>query len=179
MLRSLYLLAILPVFSALAQTTTPSSSPSKTLDGMMACRSVTDAAARLACYDQRVEALQTATEHRDVVVVDRSEIQKARHSLFGFNLPSLAVFGDGKDSKGRQVVEEEEQISSTIRSATQDGMGAWVITLQDGAVWHQTSDQAFGVRPKPGDPITIRRASLGSYIMKVGKQPGVKAKREG
>jgi len=149
----------------------------KALDDMVACRSVTDATQRLACFDEKVGALQDATARHDIVVVNRQEVRDARRSLFGFTLPSLRIFGDSDQGKPDATEPEEKEITATIRSARQDGAGNWIVILEDGAIWHQT-DGAVAVGPKPGMQVTIRKAALGSYFMRVGKQPGVKARRE-
>jgi hypothetical protein len=171
------MLAAAPIGARAPAAQDPASSHA--LDTLLACKAMTDAAQRLACYDSNVAQLQTATARRDIVVVDRNEVREARHSLFGFNLPTLAIFGnDGKD-KSSPVVEEEKEINATIQSARQDGQGNWLITLDNGAVWRQTDGVPQGYTPRAGMAVTVRRAALGSYFMRVGKWPGFKAKREG
>ena len=49
------------------------------------CRQIADSAQRLACYDSAASALVTATNSGDVSIVDRNEVRKVRHSLFGFS----------------------------------------------------------------------------------------------
>lgn len=150
---------------------------SPALGDVIACRAIADAAQRLACFDSKVGALQDATNKRDIVVVDRQEVREARRSLFGFTLPSLRIFGDSASGKPDAEEPEQKEITATVRSARQDGADNWIIVLEDGAIWHQT-DGAIAVGPKPGTQVTIRRAALGSYFIRVGKQPGVKARRE-
>jgi hypothetical protein len=149
----------------------------KAFDAVVACRSITDSAQRLTCFDQNVGALQEAADKHDIVVVDRQEVREARRSLFGFTLPSLQIFGGGSKADDSQDEAEAKEITTTVRSASQDGMGNWIVVMEDGAVWHQT-DGALAFRPKPGGAVTIRRAALGSYFMRIGNQPGVKARRE-
>jgi hypothetical protein len=144
---------------------------------LFACRTEADPAKRLACYDKAAETLDTAAERRDIVVVDRAEAQKTRRSLFGFAIPSLKIFDSDRSEKSSPADPEEDQISTTIRSARQDADGYWILTMEDGAVWHQTGGTLF-VRPKAGGVATIRRAALGSYFLRIGSGPGVKARRE-
>ncbi len=149
------------------------------LQTLLDCRSIAAATERLACFDRSVDALQSATAKRDIVVVDRDVIRKTRRSLFGFSLPSGPIFGDGGSSNGKAAApsEEEREINATIRSARLAADGFWVVVLDDGAVWHQT-DGTLALSPKAGNTVVIRRAALGSYYMRVGGQPGVKARRE-
>lgn len=150
---------------------------STALDAVLNCRSITGAAERLACFDRNIDALQSATAKRDIVVVDREVVRKTRRSLFGFNLPGGTIFDPG-NGKASAPAEEEREINATIRSARLGADGYWVVVLDDGAVWHQT-DGTLAVAPKPNTAVVIRRATLGSYFMRIGSQPGVKARREG
>ncbi len=56
---------------------------------LVACRTMADTSARLACYDVAAAALDAAERQGDVVVVDRNQISTARRENFGFSLPSL------------------------------------------------------------------------------------------
>ena len=150
---------------------------STALDAVLNCRSIAGATERLACFDRSTDALQSATAKHDIVVVDRETVRKTQRSLFGFNLPGGTILDSG-NSKTRQADEEEREINATVRSAQMGADGYWVVVLEDGAVWHQT-DGTLALSPKPGNTVTIRRAALGSYYMRVGSQPGVKARREG
>lgn len=165
-----------PAVAGPPQPVTPTT-PSHALDAVIGCRNITDGTERLACFDRSVDALQSATTKHDIVVVDREEVRKTRRSLFGFSLPDGGVFGANSEKRGA-VTPEDEEISSTVRSARVDPDGNWVVVLDDGAIWHQTGG-TLALTPKPGTPVTIRRAALGSYFMRIGKLPGVKARREG
>jgi hypothetical protein len=143
-------------------------------EALVRCRAITEDAARLRCFDAAAAALQAATESRDVVVVDRGQVRESRRRLFGLALPRLPIFG-GHDE------EEEAQVSTVegvIASATQNGLGQWQIRLQDGAVWMQVDNNTIALRPRPGQPVTVRRAALGSFVMRVNNQPGIRVRRQ-
>jgi hypothetical protein len=95
--------------------------------------------------------------------------------LFGLDLPRLSIFGGGE---GDHDEEEITSIDSTVASAFQDGHGRWVVRLADGGTWAQTDNNVIALRPKPGHKIKIKRAALGSYMMNVNGQPGVRVKRQ-
>ena len=139
--------------------------PPPAFQNLIDCRSTTDDAARLACYDKQVAALAAARENRDVVIVDREQIRKTRRSLFGLTLPKLDIFGSDKDSEREE--EEFVQIETTIASASQRD-GHWTITLEDGARWRQTDTRPLVREPARGVPIKIRRAAMGSFLANVG-----------
>jgi hypothetical protein len=165
-------LAALPLCGpAMAQEkTTPRS---QLFQKVIDCRAIADNAARLACYDAQVSVLDQAEAKRDIVIVDRAEVRKARKGLFGLSLPDLGgLFGRGED------VEKEEftQIESTIKSASTQGYGKWVIVIEDGARWVQTDSESIRM-PKPGQPIRIRKASMGGYFANINNQPAIRVLR--
>lgn len=137
------------------------------------CRAVADSAQRLACYDAQVSLLDDAESRAEVVVVDRSQINKARKSLFGLTLPSLSLFGSDKDDGTEGFSFIESKIAAI--KATPDGKYAF--RLEDGARWTQTDTQSIRT-PKVGDTIRIRKAALGSYMANINERPAIRVKRE-
>lgn len=136
------------------------------------CRSIGDATARLACFDQAAAQLETAAGKRDVVVVDRAQIRKTKRTLFGLELPDLNLFqGDGEQA------EEVKSIEGVVASARMDEDSRWIMRLEDGATWQQIDGRVLGRRPRPGFKVEINRAALGSYVMRIEGQPGIKVRR--
>jgi hypothetical protein len=178
-LPSAAVIALLLVGTA-AMAADPAPPANQKLNAVLGCRAIADPGQRLACFDKNVDALQAANANREIVVVDRGEVRKARRSLFGFNLPSLNIFGGEPDKDKRKpdgIEGEDDEISAVIASARRDADGYWIVVLADGAVWHQTGGM-IAVAPRAGGTVTIRRAALGSYFLRIGKQPGVKARRD-
>lgn len=142
--------------------------PPPVFQAVLDCKSVSDSAARLSCYDKTVESMAAASREKELVVADRETMKEARKGLFGLGLPKLKLFGGG-DS------EEVTEIESTIagfRSATD---GLLVFTLADGARWKQTDGRAQ--YPKAGDKIKIRKGALGSFIANINDKTGFKVIR--
>jgi len=135
------------------------------------CRAETNEAARLRCYDREVAALAAAEAQGEVVVVDRGEVRRARRSLFGLNLPDFRILGGGDDK------EAVERVETTVRSASRDGNGRWHIIVADGARWSQADSRELVGDPKPGQPIVIRRAALGSFLANVNGQTAIRVRR--
>ena len=149
--------------------------PSPLVGALEACRAIAEPTDRLACYDKQAGALIDAATKGDVAVVDRSEVRKARKSLFGFAMPKIPFFS-GDDSA--DVV--SDTLESTIKSANGIGYGKFRMTIAEGnAVWETT--EAYGTmrEPKVGDKIVIKRGPLGSYLLRIGSNRGVKGKRVG
>lgn len=135
------------------------------------CRKVADDAARLTCYDSATAALEQAEAKGDIVVVDREQARTVRRQAFGFSLPSLSMFERGEEK------EAVDNVSGKIASARQDGTGKWVLRLEDGAVWQQVDVQEMSLYPKPGQSVTIRKATLGSFLASVEGRRAIRVRR--
>jgi len=144
-------------------------------EALVRCRAVAEDAARLQCFDSAAAALEQAAERREVVVVDRAQVRESRRRLFGLALPRLPIFGGGDDDE--QEEEEINRVEGVVASASQNGNGQWIVRLQDGALWVQTDNRPLALRPRPGQPVVIERGALGSFMMRVNGQPGVRARR--
>lgn len=143
-----------------------------TVDGVVACRDITDTAARLACFDQRVAALAEAKQRKDIVVMDREGVRAAKRGLFGFSLPRIKLFGDGDGDADTDV----KQIDSVVTTARAGAGGLTTIALRDGTMW-QTTEARMGFTPRSGDEITITAGTLGSYMAKIKGGRSSKVKR--
>lgn len=134
------------------------------------CRKIEDPTRRLACYDAAVAAMSSASSTGDLVTLDRKQRQAVRRQAFGFTLPTLSMFDAGE--------KQQDEIEDTLVGARQIAEGRWVFQLHDGAVWRQIDDEFLSRRPHPGSKVTIRRAMMGSYMLSVDGQPGVRAHRD-
>lgn len=141
---------------------------------LLDCRSLTDSAQRLACYDAQVDTLESAEQKKEIVIVDKEQVREARRGLFGFTLPSLKIFGGGKDAPEE---EELKEIEATIRGTGRTPDGGWTFTLEDGARWYQIDNNIVARSPKAGSKVKIKRAALGSYFASIDGQPGIRVKR--
>lgn len=143
---------------------------SKLLD----CRTITDSAARLACYDRQVAAIDAAAQRDEVVVLDKEGLKKTRRSLFGFTFPKLPFLGSDND----EMKPEFATIEAKITATREIGYGKWSFRLEDGAEW-QSVEPIKNRAPRIGMTIEIKRGSLGSYVGKIGNWPAFRMKRVG
>jgi hypothetical protein len=144
---------------------------SQMLQELVDCRKLTDDAARLACYDKASASLDQAEQKGDIVVVDREQARKVRRQAFGFSLPSISLFEKG------ETQEELENVTGEVAVASVNGAGKWTIRLTDGAVWVQVDNNELHRTPKPGNPVKIRQASLGSFMMSINNGGGFRVRR--
>ena len=146
------------------------------LQKVVDCRAIAEATQRLACYDSAVAALDTAEAHHDIAVVSRADVQESRKALFGFRLPSLAIFGgDNPREHGEQ--DELKEMTARVIGVTEGEYGAYVVTLEGGSVWKQNDDVTLGRRLHVGDTAKVTRGALGSYRMNFNGGPGFKVLR--
>ncbi|HEX8382052.1 MAG TPA: hypothetical protein VF592_01620 [Sphingomonas sp.] len=139
------------------------------------CRNIVESSARLSCFDAAAAGLDAAVRSREVTVLDRESVRKTRRSLFGFALPRIELFG-GREGDDRDEAEFTE-INTTVRRVIPVGYGKYDLVLEDGARWSTT--EALGLPPRDGVAIRIRKASLGSYFLSIGRQRTVRGKRVG
>jgi len=142
-------------------------------EALVRCRAIGDDAARLRCFDTAAAALEAAAARREVVVVDRQQVREGRRRLFGLAIPRLPIFGGDEDEDEDRI----ETVEGVVASASQDGMGHWIVALQDGAVWTQTDNRPLALRPRNGQQVVINRGAMGSFMMRINNQPGVRARR--
>ena len=141
-------------FPALAQD---AGTDSETLNQLLACRALSDDAARLACQDEHLASLAQATETGRVVVVERQALREVERESFGFNLPSVGRLGDFLRRPEREdVAEAETEVLEDGSTATYNDNGSLDrlagipvsnvsmrggklrVTLANGQVWAQT-----------------------------------------
>ncbi len=162
------LLAGVAIAPAMAKET--ASGRAQLFQRLVDCRAIKETADRLACYDREVASLDAAERSKDVVIVDKEQVREAKRTIFGLALPRIKLFGGGDEA------DEVSQIESRITSA-REGVEGWTIWLADGSIWRQADTNPFYRPPKPGLDVIVKRAALGSFIMRVGGSPGVKVKR--
>lgn len=163
-------LAFIAFAGSAAAQEQPATNP-EALDRVYACRSIADAAQRLACYDSSVGGLQAAQSAGNLVAIDRSHAREVDREAFGFQLPSLSrLFGSNHDDATRNPnspqFERVDNIQMTIASVTHRRNYPSTFRMTNGQTWVQIDDEvARNVRE--GGTVTIERASMGSYLMRV------------
>lgn len=166
--------AVLAVFipASGSARTVPSTGNAPAMQQLIACRSVTDPAQRLACYDRQSDALNQALAKKDVVIIDKARATATRRSLFGFSIPDFGgLFGGAGD--------EIKKIETTVVTSGHNPDGGYIVKLADGSMWTQTDDTPVALPPERGDKVVVTRGALGAYFLQLGTQPGFKVRRVG
>jgi hypothetical protein len=164
-----------------------SCSAEQSLQGLIACRALTDAAARLACLDRETallaEAIQvkppqtTAPAGPAVVpapVQAPAAAPPALDATQQFGLPKDLVAQ--KEVRAATRAADVEKIHARLSTLVTAGGGLLVFTLDNGQVWKQTvtSDELL---LKPGNTVTISKGLLGSYILQASSGRVCRVKR--
>ncbi|MEG3177195.1 hypothetical protein U1872_13210 [Sphingomonas sp. RB3P16] len=145
------------------------------VSAIAACRTVAEDQ-RLACYERTSAALIGARDRREIRIVDRETVQRAKRSLFGFSLPHLNLFGTGKEDPRADSDTDVKEITSTVTSVRQAAYGLWSFGLTEGGEW-QSIRESTSFEPHRGDTITIKAGILGHYTARIGKDRAVDVKR--
>lgn len=161
-------LAILSTSAVAQDARNPEVEQPQVVRDVIACRAISDNAARLACFDAQAARFETAVQAGDVVAADRAQVREANRSLFGLSLPRIRIFGND--------TEEVEEVQGQIAALSQTQNGGTLVTLVDGARWAQSDNRpVIGVRV--GQQVTIRRATLGTFFMRFANGGSVRARR--
>ncbi len=151
------------------------------LSQLYQCRDIADEAQRLACYDGAVGRVRQAQDTGNLVAIDRGQAREMDRESFGFSLPSLSRMFSGGSNNNQSAstprFERVEEIQMEIASVTHQRNGPSTFRMTNGQTWVQIDDEvARNVRQ--GGSVTVRRASLSSYLMSVAAGgPAIRVRR--
>jgi hypothetical protein len=171
-IRGLAVLAIAisgsgPVSAALAQALPAS---------VRACASERDDARRLSCYDREIARLAQdsgAVAAPSATAEVTTAAAAATTAASAAPKPTAAPdekFGYRGDIARKELDEQAattegvDRLEATITEVSSRAHGELVVTLDNGQVWVQKAPDSK-IRLKAGDQVTIKKASLGSYML--------------
>ncbi len=158
---------------AIAQETEPPSTST-----VYACAEISADDERLACYDSAVGRLKTAEEAGEITTVSRKDVEEVQRESFGFSIPSLPRLALPKLGSSDDADSEISEVTFTATKIDKDPYGKLIVTLENGQVWHQTDSASVYVSKRGDKTTTIKRAALGSFMMKIGNSRSFRAKRQ-
>ncbi len=133
------------------------------------CRAISEAAARLLCYDQLADAA-AAIDHTKADSIGQHRVAPAtRATTNEAGRRDEALFGTAGETIASTITDLTVQVSAV----SQDQHQKLMLTMNNGQRWQQL-DQGF-LKISIGDQCVIRSAIFGSYTMKC--QQGRKAVR--
>jgi hypothetical protein len=158
------------------------------LAGLLACRELTEAAARLACFDRETAALASAPAApvaaapvSAVPITSPAAASPApptappltAEQKFGLTSNSIAA----KEGAGTQAP-KETKLQARITALALTGDGRTLFTLDNSQVWRQLEADGTDVMARLGDTVTISRGLLGSYWLALKTGRGCKVSRQ-
>jgi hypothetical protein len=176
-LRS-YLLLLCLVFAL------PSWAVADPLTALLACRALTDSAARLACFDHETAALTAApaaavaaAPTAPAALVSTPAPRNAAPVLdaqqsFGLSGSAIAAHEEAAGARPQKLAKLEARVVALALS----GEGRTVFTLDNTQVWRQIESDG-DMLAKLGDSATISRGLLGSYWLQLKNGRGCKVTR--
>ena len=165
-------LAVFPLSAAASEQDASRRPPLSSLNQLLDCRNLASNESRLACFDSQAARLAQETATGELVPVYKSEIAEARRGLFGIDQLKVPGF-----LATQETDTELSEIETRLEAARRQGVGPWRFVLADGSSWDQidSSDPYFSNRA--GTQVRIRRASMGSYLMTIGRSPAIRVTR--
>lgn len=156
------------VFSASAE-------PPRPTDSIYACLEISEDRERLACFDKEAAALKSSEDVGDVQTVDAKRVEAIEKESFGLSLPALgSLFGDGKRSS-----KVDNLVLPISRAYKLKNSGKIVVVMENGQIWKQIdSVRVSNNRIKNANEATVKRASLGSFMLSIDGATSFRASRE-
>ncbi len=170
-LVSVPLAAIMSVTPGLARDRQPAAS-AKLFDDMLQCRSISEAGARLACFYKQAAAIGAAAARNEVAVIDKESVRKTERQQFGLAESSAVELKSPADAGDESL----DAIQSTIVSFQPALRDRWRLQLADGSEWLTLEAIAYRV-PEANMAVTVKKAALGTYLLRPSGWPAVRAKR--
>jgi hypothetical protein len=157
--------------------------------GVLACRAITDSAARLACFDRETAALASAPASSAAAPAPAPAPAATPESNAASAIASAAPVLDAQQSfgvSGSAIAASKEaagarpaelaKIEARIVALALTGNGRTLFTLDNTQVWRQLESDG-DVLAKLGDTATISRGVLGSYSLHLKSGRGCKVTR--
>jgi hypothetical protein len=155
-----------------------------------ACAGITEASARLACFDTAVATLRQAQTGGDLAIVSRAQIATAEREAFGLATPSLSTLAQSATTNTntttttttppRAAVAPAEPLDSVTLALARietAGDGKLRFITKSGQIWRQTDRIKLANLGKGPWSAEVKKAALGSFMLKIGEKPPVRVMR--
>jgi len=143
-------------------------------DAPARCAGIADDAARLACYDAIFGRPASASSS---VATSSAAAATASAPVAAASAPAAPAAATTQPASGaaafgmseKRLSQEREEVDAITAKVVSVGSlpqpGRWKVTLDNGQVWEQRETTPESYRPRPGDTVKIRKASLGSFLL--------------
>lgn len=139
---------------------------------MQACGAIKDKSDRLACYDSATRSASTAAAKAAPPAVAERNAPPASAAAPAQSFGIETVRRDRPDRP-----KPLDRITARAVSARDNGIGHWLITLDNGARWQLLEREPDFIPPRRDETVQIRRGALGGYLMDLSHQNSVRVTR--
>ncbi len=170
----------IPFVAALAFVALPAFAQQAPLGQVYACADVTDNAQRLSCYDTAVAGLKEAEDSGGLAVVNREQIEKAEKEAFGLAAPTLSALAESARTAPAASSEKPkalDRVTFLVKSVTKGPDGRYRFVMENGQVWRQIDSITLPAIGKGPWQAEIRKAAIGSYLLKLDDRTAVRVRR--
>lgn len=175
MFKKLFATAV--VACAAAAPALAASPVEKAIDAAMACRTMSDNAQRLACFDAAMGGIETAKAEETTRFAEKKAAkEKKKKDDFGLRGNDVLVMDNTPENFGGEAVpeiraaQEEKRLKAITATATSikvNSLKQATLTLDNGQVWKQLEADTESL-PRQADgksyAVTIKRATMGNYM---------------
>lgn len=161
--------SIIMLVSLAITTQTPPNPNKSPLESLFNCQTITDPIAQNSCFLSETSKLKSSLLNGDLIVVDQALAEQQSIQNFGRHRDdSLASSLD---------IEAPDQIFSALASSESSVDGKYRFNLEDGSSWLQTDSDIIRLKPRNGTEATVKRASMGSYFLRLGNGRDIRVRR--
>lgn len=147
---------------------------------VLACRSISDSAARLSCFDRETAALATVPAAAAAPAAQAAAPAPPEHPApaldaqqsFGLSGSAIAANEEAAGARPAKIA----KIESRVVGLSLTGNGRTVFTLENSQMWRQVESDG-DMLAKLSDVATISRGLLGSYWLQLKSGRGCKVTR--
>lgn len=163
--------ATMVMLNVAALATVPAPAMAQQRDGALrsqlrTCSQIAEVSSRVACYD----ALSAD-------VGEAAPGERASTEPSGLGSEQVRQVQPARAERASEQA-EPESIEATVTAAVQREPGIHLLTLEDGAQWQFAEGVSPSYNPpRRGSTVEIRRAAMGSYLMRFQGQQAVRVRR--
>ncbi|MEQ5809385.1 hypothetical protein J3369_18425 [Alteromonas sp. NFXS44] len=133
-------------------------------EAMQACKNEKNDLKRLICYDA-VAGSMNIYAGAGKSVDDIASEQPKRQPVTTASKPQITEDDFGLEAQRLAAENLPENMSGTITDVSTSPRGDYIITLDSGMVWRQTSDDV-NYKFRKGDTVMVERGALGAFYLK-------------
>jgi hypothetical protein len=123
------------------------------------CKAITDATARLACYD-------AATGRSDAVFFPAPGASAAAGAASASVAQSGPIGAGSTAPSPPAETKPAKSFESRVKTAARLPAGTWVIGLEDGTSWIQADSAQEWTVFKTGEPVLVTRGAVGAWYLR-------------